>query len=356
MSRRLALSCLLFVASCGGWWWGTTPTLRAHGGDRLKVPHEVHRAAKVDCATCHDASWDSKQLGDPVLPKEKQCLTCHQEKKSDCAMCHTDVKARARAPNDTEAVTLRMSHAAHLERVKEDCNVCHKSLPNPLRSAASRPTMDACLGCHEHKKEYEAGRCAGCHLDLLRYGTKPLGTFSHAGDFVKEHMRPARSAPETCATCHDQTFCSDCHNSTVGLRVETKLPERVDRDFIHRNDFVSRHAIEQRADPASCARCHGTSFCETCHTAQNLTARGTNPRSPHPPGFTIRGSSEFHGQEARRDIAACASCHDQGAHSICVDCHKVGGIGGDPHPADYERQHPRSETSRNGMCAACHAP
>jgi hypothetical protein len=355
--RRFVLLVLLILvsgASCAGWWWGTP--LLAHGGDHLKVPHDIHRAAKVDCVACHDAVWDSKELGDPVLPKEKQCLQCHKDRQNDCKMCHTTVKARGRVVEEVQPQTLRMSHADHIARVKEDCTVCHKQLPNPMRSAQSQPKMDACLGCHEHAQEFQEGRCAVCHLDLARYGPTPLGTFTHAGDFVREHMRAARSAPETCASCHDQTFCSDCHNSTVGLKVETKFPERVDRDFIHRNDFISRHAIEQKADPASCARCHGTSFCETCHTAQNLTALGSNPRSPHPAGFTLPGSTQFHGLEARRDIASCASCHDQGAQSNCVGCHKVGGIGGNPHPIGYESQHPHSEIARNGMCAYCHAP
>jgi hypothetical protein len=350
----LAVLVVLGCASCAGWLWGTKPS--AHGGDHIKIPHELHRAAKVDCATCHDASWDSKLLGDLVLPKEKACLQCHQDKKDDCAMCHTAVRARGSAAEVNEPQTVRMSHADHIPRVKEKCDVCHKQLPNPLRTAATRPSMDSCLGCHEHKQEYEQGRCATCHLDLSHFGPKPLGAFTHAGNFVAEHMRPARSAPETCASCHDQTFCTDCHASTVGLKVEVKFPERVERDFIHRNDFISRHAIEQKADPASCATCHGTTFCQTCHTAQNLTSRGSDPRSPHPPGFTIPGSAEFHGVEARRDIANCASCHDQGARSNCVGCHKVGGIGGDPHPSGFESKHPRSEIARNGMCAACHAP
>ncbi len=356
MSLRRALFAVLVCAgsaSCASWLWGTAA--KPYGGDQLKIPHEVHRAAKVECVSCHEAVFESKQLGDPVMPKEKLCLQCHAERKSDCGMCHTAAKARARG-GPAAPQLLRMSHEAHIERTKEDCTVCHKELPNPLRSASARPTMDSCLACHEHKQEYDEGRCARCHVDLARFGPKPLGSFTHAGNFVREHMRPARSAPETCATCHDQTFCTDCHASTVGLKVETKLPERVDRDFIHRNDFISRHAIEQRADPASCARCHGTTFCETCHTAQNLTPRGTNPRSPHPAGYTLPGSSQFHGTDARRDIASCASCHDRGAQSSCVACHKVGGVGGNPHPVGYDAQHPRSEISRNGMCAACHAP
>ena len=354
MSRAIALVGLLAFlgcVSCAGWLWGTTTPAR--NGDHIKIPHDVHRASKIDCVSCHDAAWDSKQLGDPVLPKEKQCLTCHKDKKDDCAMCHTAVKAR---PAIAEPPTVRMSHADHIVRVKEDCSVCHKLLPNPLRSSATRPPMDICLGCHEHQKEFDAGRCAGCHVDLAHFGAKPLSTFTHAGNYVREHMRAARSAPDTCATCHDQTFCSDCHNATVGLKIETKFPERVDRDFIHRNDFISRHAIEQRSDPTSCATCHGTTFCQTCHTANNLTPTGKNPRSPHPAGFTLPGSAQFHGTEARRDIGSCASCHDQGAQSNCVACHKVGGLGGNPHPSGFEAQHPRSEIGRNGMCAACHAP
>ncbi len=358
MARHARLLAFLFAigsASCAGWWWGMAPL--PHGGDRLKVPHARHQTAKVDCIACHEAVFDSKELGDRVIPEEKLCMQCHKAKKNDCAMCHTAAKARARAGQGAvPPQTLRMSHAAHIERVKEDCTVCHKQLPNPMRSEDTRPKMEACLSCHEHKQQYDEGRCTVCHVDLARFGLKPVSAFSHAGNFVREHMRPARAAPQTCATCHDQTFCSDCHAGTVGLQIETKLPERVDRDFIHRNDFVSRHMIEAKADPASCARCHGTSFCQTCHKAQNLTPQGSNPRNPHPAGFTLPGSPVFHGIEARRDIASCAACHDQGAQSNCVSCHKVGGIGGNPHPPGYDARHPRSEIRQNGMCAACHAP
>jgi hypothetical protein len=140
----------------------------------------------------------------------------------------------------------------------------------------------------------------------------------------------------------------------VGVRIEVKQPDRVDRDFIHRNDFLSRHAVEAAADPPLCRRCHGTSFCESCHEGQGLTPGAARPRNPHPAGWALPGSAQFHGTEARRDIAACASCHDQGAASICVDCHKVGGIGGDPHPAGFAARHPREEIAQNGMCAACH--
>jgi hypothetical protein len=216
------------------------------------------------------------------------------------------------------------------------------------------PPMDACLSCHEHKQEYSAGRCGGCHLDLRKYRLEPLSTFSHQGDFVRELGASARATAETCAQCHEQTFCSDCHAKTVSTKIEVKFPERVDSYFIHRNDFISRHAVEAQAEPATCRRCHGSSFCENCHQAQNLTPFGSNPRDPHPSGWSFPGSANFHGTAARRDILSCAGCHDQGAQSICVDCHKVGGVGGNPHPPGWEARHGRDEMMHNGMCHACH--
>ena len=62
----------------------------------------------------------------------------------------------------------------------------------------------------------------------------------------------ANQDSNTCAVCHAPSFCTDCHASTVSTRVEIKFPEAVHRQFIHRDDFLSRHAIEANADPALC--------------------------------------------------------------------------------------------------------
>jgi hypothetical protein len=344
----LFLGCCL-VAACGPW---LTIQLR-YGVDHIRVPHAKHAAAGVECLSCHDEIYDAKDLGQHVLPKEEKCMECHSEEKAkgNCKMCHSDVKRAAPWPVIEDA-TINFSHANHIPRVKEKCEVCHTTLPNPNRAANASPTMDRCLTCH--KKEYDEGRCNQCHADLSRFALKPVSTYSHQGNFVREHARPARAAGATCATCHEQTFCSDCHEKTVSTKIENKFFDRVDRDFIHRNDFLSRHSLEAQADPALCRRCHGTSFCESCHTKQNLTGDGTNPRDPHPAGWSWPGSAQFHGTEARRDINKCAACHDQGARSVCVDCHKVGGIGGNPHPAGWSARHGQAEIARNGMCLGCH--
>lgn len=351
MKRALAVAFAFLVGACGPW---LTIQL-SYRSDHIIVPHAKHAAAKVECIACHDELYDAKDLSQHVLPKEEKCLECHREQKEkgNCGFCHTDVK-RADPWPTIETPRLRMSHAGHIDRVHEKCETCHKTLPNPLRAADASPPMAACLSCHEHQVELKQGRCTGCHVDLTRIALKPLSLYSHEGDFVKQHARPARAAGATCAQCHEQTFCSDCHEKTVSVKIEDKNFERVDQHFIHRNDFLGRHSVEAQADPVMCRRCHGSSFCENCHRAQNLTSTATNPRDPHPAGWSWPGSAQFHGVEARRDINQCASCHDQGARSICVDCHKVGGIGGNPHPVGWTARHGRDEMSRNGMCIACH--
>ena len=356
--RWLLLGCALLSACVGAAY------LRLSQRDRIIIPHDKHKAAKVECVACHEAVFDSKILGDRVIPEEKTCMQCHKEKQHECSMCHSDVKARTTMNRLVAAAKpgailkhepeLKMSHSAHIERVKEDCSFCHKELPNPVRQSEHTPAMATCLGCHEHKQQYDSGQCRECHTDLKRFALKPVSDFSHAGNFVKDHKRAARTSGATCADCHDQSFCTDCHTGTVAERIEILLPERVERDFIHRNDFRSRHAMEASHDSVSCARCHGQTFCSTCHAAQGLTPTATNPRSPHPAGYALPGSGQSHGTDARRDIAACASCHDQGAKSICVDCHRTGGIGGNPHPSGWTQRHPHSEIGSNNMCLQCH--
>jgi hypothetical protein len=338
---------LLAVASC---------SLRVNDpsrvGDHIKAPHERHALAKVDCITCHESIYDAKTLDGQFLPTEKVCLGCHREAKEQgrCEMCHTDVRRAAAWPAPSPMVQL--SHADHLERTKDDCKTCHRQLPEPLRTPSTRPTMDACLGCHQ--RDYDQGRCKLCHTSLERFPLAPLSEFTHQGSYVERHAGDARASASACSTCHEQSFCADCHAKTVAMRIELKMPERVESDFIHRADYVGRHAVDARAEPATCRRCHGSSFCDSCHQVQNLTPFGTNPRDPHPPGWAYPGAGEFHGTAARRDITSCAACHDQGARSICVDCHKVGGIGGNPHPPGFTDRHPRAEIARNGMCLSCH--
>jgi len=349
MKRVLLIAAAVIACATAATVLGTAPT-----GDEILFPHARHKKADVDCLACHESVYDAKTLaGDDFIPKEAKCLECHKQKKADgqCNFCHLDVQHAAAWPK--REPHLKMDHSAHIERVKEDCSQCHSRLAEPRQHFPITDGHAACMKCHEHAQQYADARCSTCHVDLATYASMPTAEISHQGDFLRRHASVARSSEQSCATCHEQNFCLDCHAKTTMVPIETKLVDRPDRRFIHRQDFLGRHSVDQRADPASCQRCHGTSFCENCHQHERVAA-GWSSLNPHPPGWGLPGSGQFHGDAARRNIASCAGCHDQGDASNCISCHKVGGIGGNPHPSGFLSHHSLSEAQSDGRCIVCH--
>src|SRR6185503_18037673 len=158
--------------------------------------------------------YDAETLSVGALPKEAKCLECHKEAKAkgNCAMCHTDPDSpRTYARTEKGLV---MSHVKHLELTQENCATCHVKLSNDHPMATTVP-MASCTGCHVHEEQMAASRCDACHTDLQKFALAPITTFSHQGDFLARHATEARAKGSSCATCHEQTFCSDCHAKTV---------------------------------------------------------------------------------------------------------------------------------------------
>ncbi len=320
--------------------------------------HAGHKKAGLDCLTCHEGIFDQTELGQPgAFPKEKVCLQCHKKEKDEgkCGMCH--LKADKPATFVTKPPYLIINHAKHLEK-NDKCEVCHLSLPEKTSFEKPVPPMSACLGCHEHpqhKQQFDNGQCFTCHIDLTHFPLKPESFLRHTGNFTRMHPQIARSTSAACESCHEQTWCSDCHAARTRPMKPSELnPERVDRNWIHWGDFITRHSIEARANQAACQKCHPVSFCNDCHRQQRLTPDSNNPLNPHPAGWLTPGSPSFHGSEARKDIVSCAACHDQGAASNCVSCHRVGGPGGNPHPSSFLSKHSASEINSKPMCLTCH--
>jgi hypothetical protein len=156
-----------------------------------------------------------------------------------------------------------------------------------------------------------------------------------------------------CQTCHEQTECVDCHDASQNLSIERRRPDAVERSFVHRGDFLSRHAIEASSDPRRCVTCHEPESCDACHAQRGVSASAEGGRSPHPVGWLgDPASPSFHGRAARRDIYSCASCHDRGPATNCIECHRVGAHGGTPHPPGFRSQEPLSAVP----CRYCHVP
>jgi hypothetical protein len=337
-------------------------------------PHEKHGG--FDCVDCHTGIPKATRLGEAKLPGQVKCEECHDIKNPTDDQSRKVVAALATLKDRPQRdYQITFNHVDHLKRIKakepnQVCATCHKVLPEAGVTAKVTPAMQACLSCHYHAEEVAQAKCQPCHVSLRRYPLKPIEALvglSHTAEWIHEHQRYAKNTAETCAVCHDQTFCANCHaTSTAPFRAEIRFPEKIESGFIHRNDYVSRHQIEVQADPAMCRRCHGSFFCDSCHTAQNISYRnvlaGGNPPRVHPPNWSNNvgaGPELFHGDAARANIVSCAGCHDQGARAICTSCHRSNGPGsagpgGDPHPPDFRAHHKRDEINKTPMCRACH--
>ncbi len=360
MNRHLLLAvAAAFLAACAA--KDTKPAAKAD--PPYVFPHSPHVENDVDCKACHASIASAKNT---ALQARVRHVGLPTKNGDACSGCHDDKdfkdKIKLAIPARTRAFDVRMDHAAHLAKPGVTCVTCHKALPEAGQVQPAAVPMDACTACHNHQADFEAGRCTPCHVDLKKY-EKPVAAFQHTGDFLKLHGALARPTAESCAACHDQTFCADCHSgATAPARQAVLFPEEVQRDFIHRGDFQSRHMVEAGANPASCRKCHGSNFCDSCHTQRNLTqSSGVQPRNPHPAGWGIVGSGDFHGPAARKNIVLCAGCHDNGGDAICVLCHKVGGRASDPvarpngpHPASFVSKHKGDDKSKRAVCMACH--
>jgi hypothetical protein len=347
-------------------------------GDSIRFPEEKHRDLFAHCSTCHEGVAGDRVDAGTRRALESSCMKCHANRKDECAFCHADVDSAGKFPDRDRH--LNFSHKEHLERTHGSCQRCHPGAHGaggdatvgtdagagaevvaadaPVVADVAMPAHPQCFSCHQMNDFYEKLECANCHQDLARFGLKPYESFSHSGDFVRRGhgvLLQAGGSAATCAQCHAPKFCDECHFTSVGLTPPERNPERVDRKFIHRGDYVFRHPWDARSDAASCIGCHSQAQCRDCHDQRGVSEKGALARNDgfkfHGAGVLFPGSPDFHGTAARRDIVSCAACHADGASGNCVTCHTVGAFGGNPHPPGF-----RSRLDRHGapVCRLCH--
>ena len=310
--------------------------------------HRAHVLKGVNCLLCH-RGVDAEQGPSPMhMPEDKDCLSCHEKphNPNPCGACHTSPHVRAGVQAAREH--LKFEHAKHAEAVQGNCIRCHIDVAE--HDGPLRPSMATCFGCHEHEKQWSINDCDGCHVDLQMEHVPPASHVVHGPDFMREHGVRAASEMGLCQSCHTERTCAGCHGVTIAAlpsRLHFDEPQRAD---MHRAGFASRHSLEAKSDPAMCVTCHTESSCQSCHARSGVVA-GSGNHSPHPAGWVgLPGQSNTHGPAARLDPVGCASCHGGTGEQLCVDCHRVGGPGGNPHPADFSSSRSKSELP----CRLCH--
>jgi hypothetical protein len=341
---RIAIALgLCAIGACAGI-LGLRPTAARRGFE-----HRAHVTKGIQCVECHKTVATEGDRDPAILPGDETCRACHTKPHDPraCLTCHSSPAAAGAA---IEARThLTFSHATHVPRLDGDCVRCHTGVRE--EGAPMRPRMATCLACHPHDEQFRPDACDTCHVDLETERVLPETHVVHDGDWLREHGVRAASAAALCTTCHSQRQCAACHGATTAA-----LPARIAFDdpmkrTIHRAGFRARHADEAHAAPGTCTTCHAESSCRACHEREGVGATSPGAASPHGPGWVGIGAGDNeHGRAARRDPAACASCHGGGGEALCVSCHRVGGIGGNPHPPGY-----RSNQAWSAQpCRMCH--
>lgn len=331
--------------------------------DVITFSHQEHVVKQgTACTDCHANVSAEQGLPDKVdAPKMAKCGDCHDVKdKAKCGLCHPDPsKPQTYAAWRRPPGKLVFKHRPHLPRAGGKCEKCHAQVVQTVRlSQITRPGHKECLACHEHTRDYRAMLCDKCHTNLRQFPIQTIATFNHEGNYVQLHKGPAKTNAGVCAQCHMERFCDDCHSRHNELSPAVRFPERVDRQLIHRGDWRTRHGIEQASNPGTCLKCHAQKQCMDCHRVEGVGQMAPNNRTlntpgarPHPADWMNPVSANNHGQAARRNIVSCAGCHDRGAASNCVMCHRPGGAGGNPHPGGK----PRGRDDKNQkMCRICH--
>ncbi len=307
----------------------------------IKFSHQFHvKEAGIGCADCHEGGTASTLASDNLLSKKANCQSCHEEQlANNCTYCHTSADQATYVAFETPQRELLFNHMSHVNDQKIACETCHQGLDQmTLATDKSLPTMTTCTTCHDDVKATNA--CEACHTNFAALRPKE----HNRSDFVKEHKRFARLADASCAQCHTQETCQDCHVQ-AGLQAQgddgrdlvSPRSSRITANDraqgmaltkVHDLNFRFTHAVAASAKTAQCTSCHNAQdFCSTCHAAGgNVNQLQFRPLTHQQPRFVTIGvgtGGGMHANLAKRDIESCASCHDaQGADPTCLTCHQ----------------------------------
>jgi Cytochrome c7 and related cytochrome c len=347
MTARVTLILLLALASAA-----CASVLGLH---RTSVSHpfehRAHALRGINCVECHQGVARADTTGPAHVPSDDDCRRCHTKPHDEraCRECHGETYVREGV--ELARKHLRFEHRKHMGPTNGDCVRCHEEITQ-RDSESVLPKMASCFGCHQHRDQWTLGDCDGCHVEIATEGTAPSDHLVHDADFAREHGVRAASARDICSSCHSERSCAACHGGGAVPALPTKLAfDEIRLSGLHRAGFRSRHAEEARADPGLCVTCHTENSCIDCHVAQGV-APGAEARSPHPRGWISTGpGGGEHGTQARIDPVSCAGCHGGAGEQLCINCHRVGGPGGNPHGRGFSS---KKNKFHDVPCRLCH--
>lgn len=293
--RRLALVALLAVALVGlivivlGLGASSTAACSlCHAKQAAALTRSAH--AHVACGACHLAAQGpvAARLDVVVrmLPSSIGGVRLdgpgREVGRAACVSCHAGAITVA-AENKNG---LRINHRQCT--VASACEDCHgRSAHGSSTRLVRGPSMASCIACHAQVKAPVG--CSTCHAEraFTVSNSGPEWARTHGADWKTMH---GTGDLTSCAMCHASSFCRTCHKI----------------DFPHPANFGAMHgALSRFVGASSCYTCHkGPSYCQGCHGVP----------IPHPAGFLQKHSSIASSVTDPK----CRVCH---VLDDCGECH-----------------------------------
>ncbi|MBI5417892.1 cytochrome C [Candidatus Poribacteria bacterium] len=186
--------------------------------------------------------------------------------------------------------------------------------------------------------------CHSCHISE---NIAP----NHDAFFIKEHRILANKAGNNCNQCHQRGWCLDCHQGgDDGMSLANSNSSGNYKPKSHRSDFINIHPIKSLDNPQSCYRCHNNKFCTDCH---DRFPKGSLRIKSH---LMLGSNSQQytaalgeHKIEVRRNLQSCQTCHPDG--DVCIQCHSSGKT--NPHPRNWKSGNFKNKIKEK-ICLKCH--
>jgi hypothetical protein len=304
----------------------TLPAITSLGNDARVARIVRGRAPRYPVPASHQSASFAQTHGTLATSPAATCANCHSQ--SSCQTCHIGTmgarviaKLPRPAAGSASGVRLQGAEPSFGE-------------PSPRAQGAAPPSEGghlAFLAATSRADTGEAGRPFA-----LSDTTRPTRVFVHPPGFARAHGPAAASGQLNCAGCHQQRFCTSCHQGEGERRY-------------HEFNFVARHASSAYARQTSCTSCHNTeTFCRACHQQKGIAGANTSRTSGAAHGAQPLWLLQ-HGQAARQGLQSCAGCHQQ---TDCIRCHSTVTQRVNPHGPDFDA---RRMSARNRLvCLYCH--
>lgn len=251
--------------------------------NEILFDHQAHSDAQVSCATCHE-NPDRYDFEYGALMDT--CMECHES-------------------TDHTFTSIAQSGRTAEEYRSNTCTVCHREITEDTRpqfrhgERIAHDSHDAWIQLHGSESYVDQAYCMQCHVEEEDCMTchRIMKPDNHTLAWNRRlHGAHAQWDSQSCAACHEEDSCMQCHEQTQPLS--------------HRSGFLAPRNNH-------CVQCHvqEENSCMLCH--ESIEHR-TAPRMPHDVGGGFAGN--------------CAECHPNGIPGVaphlvnasvsCRTCHQ----------------------------------